>query len=203
MRGGACGGRCPSGHSPRRTACHAVRALPPRRHRRSGSGTCVHTPCTSIKSWDGGGAPTDARGCLCSLPCEQHQRAGSTAHMRRGGTAARASGATLSTYITICVYRLLRKHDRLARNTADLSESLIKQKKPNNKAPKTQKPNKTPNPASGPSWSGLFGSCNVGRFALPSLSSAGGVPALPNSLEGSSWPRANVGVCSAAGSRFF
>lgn len=108
---------------------HAVRALPPRRHRRGGSGTCVHTPCTSIKSWDGGGAPTDAWGCLCSSPCEQHQRAGSTAHMRRGGTAARASGATLSTYITICVYRLLRKHDRLARNTADLSESLIKQKK--------------------------------------------------------------------------
>lgn len=49
-------------------------------------------------------------------------------HMRRGGTAARASGATPSTYITICVYKLLRKHDRLAKNTADLSKILIKKK---------------------------------------------------------------------------
>lgn len=49
--------------------------------------------------------------------------------VRGGGRARRASGVTLSTYITICIYKPLRKHDPLAENAADLSKILIKQKK--------------------------------------------------------------------------
>lgn len=104
-------------------------------------------------------------------------------HMRWGGTAGRASRVTLSTYITISLHKPLHKHDPL--NTA-LGKILIKQKNSNH------------SPVPGHSWPRLRGAVTWEGRQCPCQAAVG----LRNSLEGSSWPSANMGVCLPASSVF-